>query len=138
MQPALDRLPIQYGVIFAAHHEREVCQINDDGSCPVLPIQPHQSEAVLKLVSLKVASESAEPLTQLLTVASIAPVAETAEPTFNCEPARRRCGSARLPRACVRCNQQHRPGSSDAGGLADPLCVARLEASLPPASHRGL
>ena len=39
---ALDALPIQHGVIFAAHDEREACQIGDDGPCPILPIQPRE------------------------------------------------------------------------------------------------
>jgi hypothetical protein len=80
VQAALDRLAIQHGVIFAAHDEREACQIGDDGPCSILPIQPHQGADRRKLLCLQIASDSGQRPAQFLPVASIAAVAETAEP----------------------------------------------------------
>lgn len=80
MQTALHLWPIQHGVIFAAHHEREACQIGDDGPCPILPIQPQQGADRRKLVCLQIAPDGGQRPTQFLPVASIAAVAETAEP----------------------------------------------------------
>ena len=48
VQTALDALPIQHGVIFAAHHEREACQIGYDGPRPILPIQPREPRTKAK------------------------------------------------------------------------------------------
>jgi hypothetical protein len=80
VQTALDRLLIQHGVIFAAHHERQACQIGDDGPCSILPIQPQQGAARRNLVCLQIASDGGQRPAQFLAVASIASVAETAEP----------------------------------------------------------
>ena len=80
MQTALDLGPIQDAVIFAAHDEREACQIGDDGPCPVLPIQPYQGADRRKMVRLQIAPDSGQRPAQFLPVASIASVAETAEP----------------------------------------------------------
>jgi hypothetical protein len=80
MQTALDLWPIQYGVIFAAHHEREVCQIGDDSPCPIVSIQSHQGTDRRKLVCLQIAPDGAQPPAQFLSVEPIASVAETAEP----------------------------------------------------------
>ena len=80
MQTALDLWPIQHAVIFAAHDEREACQIGDDGPCPVLPIQPYQGADRRKMVRLQIAPDSGQRSAQFLPVASIAAVAETAEP----------------------------------------------------------
>ena len=48
VQTALDALPIQHGVIFAAHYEQEACQIGYDGPCPILPIQPREPRTKAK------------------------------------------------------------------------------------------
>ncbi len=80
VQTALHRLPIQHGVIFAAHDEREACQIGDDGPCPILPIQPQQGADRRKMVCLQIAPDGGQRPAQFLPVASIAAVAETAEP----------------------------------------------------------
>ena len=53
VQATLYRLPIQHGVIFAAHDKRKVCQVGDDGPCSILPIQPHHSADRRKMVGLK-------------------------------------------------------------------------------------
>ena len=42
VQATLHLWPIQHAVIFAAHDERETCQVADDGPCSILPIQPQQ------------------------------------------------------------------------------------------------
>lgn len=80
VQAALDLWPIQHGVIFAAHDEREACQIGDDGPCSILPIQPHQGARRRKMVCLQIAPDSGQRPAQFLPVASIAAVAEAAEP----------------------------------------------------------
>src|SRR5216684_7290122 len=80
VQTALHLWPIQHGVIFAAHHEREACQIGDDGPCPILPIQPQQGARRRKMVCLQIAPDGDQPPAQFLPVASIASVAEIAEP----------------------------------------------------------
>ncbi len=82
VQAALHRLPIQHGVIFAAHDEREACQIGDDGPCSILPIQPQQGADRRKMVCLQIAPDSGQRSAQFLPVASIAAVAETAEPVI--------------------------------------------------------
>src|ERR1051326_7770174 len=53
MQTALDLGSIQDGVIFAAHHEGEICQIGDDRPRPILPIQSQQGRRRGKMVCLK-------------------------------------------------------------------------------------
>src|SRR6266487_183591 len=80
VQAALHLWPIQHGVIFTAHHEREACQIGDDGPCAILPIQPQQGADRRKMVRLQIALNSGQRSAQFLPVASIAAVAETAEP----------------------------------------------------------
>src|SRR5712692_4961323 len=80
VQTALNLWPIQHSVIFAAHDEREACQIGDDGSCPILSIQPQQGADWRKMARLQIASDSGQRPAQFLPVASIAAVAETAEP----------------------------------------------------------
>src|SRR6266566_3437101 len=82
VQTALDALPIQHGVIFAAHDKRKVCQVGDDGPCSILPIQPQQGADRRKMVRLQIAPDSAQRSAQFLSVASIAAVAETAEPVI--------------------------------------------------------
>src|SRR5205085_9422555 len=82
MQTALDLWPIQDGVIFAAHHEREARQIGDDGSRAILPIQSQQGAARRKMVCLQIAPDGAERPAQFLPVESIASVTETAEPVI--------------------------------------------------------
>ena len=80
VQTALNLWPIQHGVTFAAHDEREACQVGYDGPCPILSIQPQQGADRRKMVCLQIAPDGGQRPTQFLPVASIAAVAETAEP----------------------------------------------------------
>jgi hypothetical protein len=80
MQTALDLWPIYYGVIFPAHDEREVCQISDDSSRPILPIQSQQGAARRKMMGLQIPPNGSQRPAQFLPVESIAFVAKTAEP----------------------------------------------------------
>jgi hypothetical protein len=80
MQTALDLWPIQYIVIFATHHEQEVCQIGDDSPCPILAVQSQQGTRRRKMVCLQIPLDGAQCPAQFLSVESIASVAETAEP----------------------------------------------------------
>src|SRR5713226_1096163 len=80
MQTALDLGSIQYRVIFAAHHEGEICQIRDDSPRPILPIQSQQGTRRGKMVCLQIVPDSGQCPAQFLPVASIATVAETAQP----------------------------------------------------------
>src|SRR5438105_2025432 len=80
MQTALDLGSIQYRVIFAAHHEGEICQIRDDSPRPILPIQSQQGTRRGKMVCLQIVPDSGQCPAQFLPVAAIAAVAETAEP----------------------------------------------------------
>src|SRR5439155_16468959 len=82
VQATLDLWPIQHAVIFAAHHEREACQIGDDSPRPILPIQSQQDRRRRKMVCLQVVPDGGQRSAQFLPVASIAAVAETAEPVI--------------------------------------------------------
>src|SRR6266567_6697331 len=77
VQTALDLWPIQHGIIFAAHYEREACQIGYDGPCPILPIQPQEGTRRRKMVCLQIAPDGRQRPAQFLPVESIASVAET-------------------------------------------------------------
>src|SRR5947209_9076225 len=82
VQATLHLWPIQHGVIFATHHEREACEVADDGPCSILAIQPQQGARRRKMVRLQIALNSGQCSAQFLPVVAIAAVAETAEPVI--------------------------------------------------------
>src|SRR6266516_50397 len=79
-QTRLHERMIEHGVLFAAHHEREACQIRQHGPGAVLPIEPEEGALLRKLVGSEVATDGREGLTKFLPVESVASVAKRAEP----------------------------------------------------------
>ncbi len=80
VQARLDERMIEHGVLFAAHHEREACQIGEHGPRAILPIEPEHGALLRKLVGSEVATDGREGLTKFLPVESVASVAKRAEP----------------------------------------------------------
>jgi hypothetical protein len=71
---------IKDGVVFASGHEGEARQIGEDRSRAILSVEAQQGERFRQLVRREVACDRGEALTQFLPVATVAPVAKTAEP----------------------------------------------------------
>jgi hypothetical protein len=55
MQTRLDKRVIEHRVVFAADHEREASQIAEDGSGPILPVEPEQGSPLWDLVRREIA-----------------------------------------------------------------------------------
>jgi hypothetical protein len=68
----LDERMIEHRVVFAASHKGEPGQISEDGSCPILPIEPEQSALLWELVCREIATEGTEALAQFRSVATVA------------------------------------------------------------------
>jgi hypothetical protein len=86
MQTRLDQRMIKGGVLLASGHERETSQISEYGSGPVLSIESQERAGLWQLVCSEIPINGRQALSQFLSVAPIAPVAKTAESTFNCGP----------------------------------------------------
>ena len=86
VQARLDERMIEHGVVFAAHHKRESCQIGDDGSRAILPIQPEQGTFLREMMRLQIAPDGPERLTQFLPIQSVAFVASPSRAIDSCGP----------------------------------------------------
>ena len=75
VQACLDERVIEHAVLFAARHKAEASQIGEHGPGAILAIEPQQSKSLWKLVRREVACDRRDPLAQLRSVASVAPVA---------------------------------------------------------------
>ena len=80
VQVRLDDRQVKYPIVFAAHHKRETCQIGQDGSGPIEPIKPEERARFWKLVRSQVGLDRLHRSAQLLSVLSVASIAEGAEP----------------------------------------------------------
>jgi hypothetical protein len=86
MQTRLDQRMIKHPVVFASGHEREPSQISEDGPGPVLPIESQERAGLWKLIGSEIPSNGRQAIAQLLSVAPVATITKTAEPTFNGGP----------------------------------------------------
>jgi hypothetical protein len=80
MQAMLDLRSIQHGVVFAAYHRGETCQIGKDGSRAILPIQPQHDSLLWQAMGLAVELNGGHRPAQFLPIEPIARVGEGAEP----------------------------------------------------------
>jgi len=76
VQTRLDERVIEDRVLFATGHKSEASQVSE----------PQQSALLWKLVCGKIPADGGEALAQFGSVATVAFVPKTAEPTFNCGP----------------------------------------------------
>ncbi len=77
---------IEYAVLLAACHKGEASQVHQHSPGAILAIEPEQGAFSRELMRCKIPTDGREALTQFLAVASVASIAKTAEPTFNCGP----------------------------------------------------
>ncbi len=80
VQARLDERMIEDGVLFASCHKSETSQVGEDGSGPILAIEPEQGTRLWKLMRREVARDGRSALSQFLPVAPVASVAKRAEP----------------------------------------------------------
>jgi hypothetical protein len=86
VQTRLDQRMIECAVLFATGHKGKASQISEHGSGAILAVKPEQRALRGELIRREILTNGGESLSQLLSVASIAFVPKTAEPTFSCEP----------------------------------------------------
>jgi hypothetical protein len=86
VQTCLDKRMIKGGVLLAAGHKGETSQIREHGSGPIVAVEPQQGASLWELVCSEIATNGHQGLAQFRSIASVAPVAKRAEPTFNCGP----------------------------------------------------
>ncbi len=86
VQTRLDERMIKHGVLFATGHKGEASQVGQHGPGAILSIEPEEGEPLWELVRREVARDRREGLAQFRSVATVAPVAKRAEPTFNYGP----------------------------------------------------
>jgi hypothetical protein len=79
-QASLDLGPLQDLIVFAPHDIPQSCQVNEDGSCPVLPIQAQEGTRFGVVVGLKIALDGCHCPTQFCPVLAIARISKSAEP----------------------------------------------------------
>ncbi len=80
MQTRLHERMIEHGVLFAARHEGKARRIGEHGPGAILSVESKQGACLWELVRREVTRDGREALTQLLPVATVAPVAKRAEP----------------------------------------------------------
>ena len=83
VQTRLDERMIEHGVLFAARNIGEASQVSQHGPGAILSIEPEEGEPLWELVRREGARDRREGLAQFRSVATVAPVAKRAEPTFN-------------------------------------------------------
>jgi hypothetical protein len=86
VQTRLDERMIEHGVLFATGNFGEASQVSQHGPGAILSIEPEEGEPLWELVRREVARDRREGLAQFRSVATVAPVAKRAEPTFNYGP----------------------------------------------------
>src|SRR6266536_369730 len=80
VQARLDDRQVKDPIVFASHHEGETEQIGQDGSGPIQPIKPEEGALFWKLMRSQVGPDRLHCSAQLLSVRSVAWIAEGAEP----------------------------------------------------------
>jgi len=79
-QASLDLGSLQDLRVFATHDIRQSCQIGEDGSCPILPIQAQQSALCGVVMRFEVASDDCHRPTELDPVLAIARIPKSGKP----------------------------------------------------------
>jgi hypothetical protein len=79
MQTRLDARLIEYRVVFAAGDKGEVGHICEHRPGAILSVEPKQGTRLWELVRGEIARDRRECLAQFRSVASVAPIAKTAE-----------------------------------------------------------
>jgi len=92
IQPSLDERLLQHGVLFPASHKREARRSQRIAPVPYCPFSRNRACARGEVMGGEVAADGRECPAQFIPVQPVALVAETAKPTFRCEPVRRQCG----------------------------------------------
>src|SRR5512135_384926 len=80
VQTRLNERVSKHCVLFAAGHKGEASQICQDSPGAILSVEPQQGTLFWELVCSLIATNGREALTQFLPAATVAPVAERAEP----------------------------------------------------------
>src|SRR5215471_9699910 len=80
MQTRLDERMIKDCIVFASCHTGKANQVGQHGSGAILSIKPEQGVLFRELVRHEIAVNGCESLAQFCSVASVAPIAKTAEP----------------------------------------------------------
>src|SRR5712691_2923656 len=80
VQTRLNERMIQHAVLFATGHKGKASHIGEHSPGAILAVEPQQGALLWDLVRCEVARNRCETLAQFLSVASVAPVAKTAEP----------------------------------------------------------
>jgi len=78
-EASLDFGSLQDLIVFAAHHIGQSCQVGQDGSCAILPIEAQQNTFFRVVMSLSVAVYGRDGPTQFCPVFPVAGVSKRAE-----------------------------------------------------------
>ena len=71
---------IEQAIFFAARHKREPSHIGKHGSSAILPIEPQQRAFLRKVGGNQISANGREAPSQFLSISTVAPIPETAEP----------------------------------------------------------